>query len=417
MAKGSAVYIIGKSLRRRIVLAITAITIVTVLLALSFMPLFEVVVIETKTLQTVKKTASGLYYSLAKPLPFNTGAVSAIVIDIDSGQVLGYANPTKQLGMASTTKIMTALVSIELMPPDCDFVIPKAAVGIFGSSIYLVEGETLTIRQLLYGLLLESGNDSAVALAIATAGSEELFVALMNAKATELGLKNTHFANPHGLTEQGHYTTAEDLATITAAAMRNPLFVEIVATKKWTIPYKNVENGRQLFNHNKLLMSDPNIIGVKTGWTSASGRCLVTAYQNGEQRLAVVTLNCSAERNAHKLMYAWAIERFEGKRLIEANEISRSVNVVGGTSSSVICRNPEGAYICLPKGTAQLREEFYLPQFLYAPVKKGEKVGSITYYSGDNKLLEIPLVADADVKNDILKINFWEKLKEKLNGR
>lgn len=196
--------------------------------------------------------------------------------------------------MASTTKIMTAIVAIENMPTDYIVTVPKEAVNIEGSSIYLYEGEKITCLDLLYGLMLESGNDAAAAIAIAVGGTMERFVMLMNEKARELGLKNTHFANPHGLSCEDHYTSAADLARITDYALGNQLFAEIVSTKRYTA----CEGSRYYVNHNRLLFSYDGMIGVKTGYTIASGRCLVTAARRNGRTLIAVTLNdyyCSAD--------------------------------------------------------------------------------------------------------------------------
>ncbi|MDD2269408.1 MAG: D-alanyl-D-alanine carboxypeptidase [Eubacteriales bacterium] len=397
-----------KKYKKRVVRALVAVFLCAVLLTLSFLPLFTPDTFPVGAIDTNSENKSyKLDFSLATLMPVETGATSSILIDAKSLQVLAYGNSDARSPMASTTKIMTALLTLELMPLSSKFVIPKEAVGIEGSSIYLSEGETLTIEELLYGLLLESGNDSAVALAIAAAGSVDMFVALMNAKARELGMTKTRFANPNGLPDADHYTTAADLALLSAVAMRNETFAKIVATKKKTIPYKNVENGRYLVNHNKLLMSYDEIIGVKTGYTKASGRCLVTAYKNGDQILIAVTLNCPGDWSAHKNMHGWGVSNYAGTELIRTNGVTRSVNVVGGESNTVLCRNTEPAYVCLPVGE-EVREVISVPDFVYAPVSKGEAVGYITYYSGDEKVLVMPLHADSDVKSK--KIDFWKKI-------
>ena len=398
-----------KKYKKRLIIAVVAIILCTTLLSLSLMPLFKPDNVPTAALNVIDTADKKpkLDYSLATLMPVSTGATSSILIDADSYQVLAYGNSEAKGPMASTTKIMTALLTLELIPISSRFVIPKEATGIEGSSIYLLEGEILTVEELLYGLLLESGNDSAVALAIAAAGSVDMFVSLMNAKANELGMTKTHFANPHGLPNDNHYTTAADLALLAAVAMKNETFAKIVATKRKTIPYKGIENGRYLLNHNKLLLAYDEIIGVKTGYTKASGRCLVTAYKNGDQTLVAVTLNCPGDWSAHKNMHGWGSSNFAGTVLTKANTISRSINVVGGEATTVLCRNTEDAYVCLPVGE-EVREVISVPNFLYAPVAKGEAIGYITYYSGDKKLLELPLYADSDV--EVKKIDFWKKI-------
>lgn len=221
-------------------------------------------------------------------------AQAALLLDATEGRILFSQNASARLPMASTTKIMTAIVTIENMPTDYVVTVAKEAVGVEGSSIYLYAGERITCLDLLYGLMLESGNDAAAALAIAVGGTEERFVMLMNEKAKELGLKDTHFSNPHGLSAENHYTSAADLARLTDYALQNELFAEIVSTKKTTA----CDGTRYYVNHNRLLFSYEGMIGVKTGYTQASGRCLVTAARRYGRTLICVTLNdycCSAD--------------------------------------------------------------------------------------------------------------------------
>lgn len=216
---------------------------------------------------------------------------SYIVIEQSTCKVMKGANIHVRLPMASTTKIMTAYTVIKNEKNlDRRVKIPKEAVGIEGSSIYLKEGEELTVRELLYGLMMRSGNDSAVALAIATGGSVEQFVKQMNYESKVLGLKNTNFTNPHGLHDDNHYTTAYDLAVITAEAYNYKDFCDIVSCKNKTIGGENSEK-RYLVNKNKILSMYEGANGVKTGYTKRAGRCLVTgAEKNGVQMIAV-TLN------------------------------------------------------------------------------------------------------------------------------
>ncbi len=226
-------------------------------------------------------------YTVTAGTYIQNSAEAALLLDATEGRILFEQNSKKRLPMASTTKIMTAIVVLENMPLDYVVTVDAQAVGVEGSSIYLYKGEQLTCRDLLYGLMLESGNDAAVALAVAVGGTVERFVMLMNEKAAELGLKDTHFENPHGLPNDNHYTTALDLAILTDYALGDKTFSEIVATKKTTAC-----NGlRYYVNHNRLLFSYEGMIGVKTGYTAASGRCLVTAARRNGKTLIAVTLN------------------------------------------------------------------------------------------------------------------------------
>lgn len=216
---------------------------------------------------------------------------SYIVIEQSACKVIKGVNIHSRLPMASTTKIMTAYTVIKNEKNlDRIVCVPKEAVGIEGSSIYLKEGEELTIRELLYGLMLRSGNDSAVALAIATKGSVENFVKQMNYESKLLRLQNTNFTNPHGLHDDEHYTSAYDLAVITAEAYKYADFRDIVATKSKVIGGVNSEK-RHLINKNKMLLSYDGANGVKTGYTKRSGRCLVSGAKRGETQLIAVALN------------------------------------------------------------------------------------------------------------------------------
>ncbi|HRX13808.1 MAG TPA: D-alanyl-D-alanine carboxypeptidase family protein [Eubacteriales bacterium] len=247
-----------------------------------------------------------------------TSAQSAVVMEINSGRVLFSKNADIRLPMASTTKIMTALVAVELCDVNEPVNIDKKAIGVEGSSVYLRLGETLTVKELLYGLMLRSGNDCAVALAIHIGGSIENFAELMNAKAAYLGLKNTHFVNPHGLHDDAHYTSAYDLAVISCEAMKNPTFREIVSTKKVTIG--NGEEKRLLLNKNKLLYNYENACGVKTGYTKRAGRCFVGAADNGTELVCVV-LNCGHMFEETKSLLTYFQNEYDTRCIVPKNKI------------------------------------------------------------------------------------------------
>lgn len=222
-----------------------------------------------------------------------TSARSMCVLDKGSKRVLYQHDMKTQRANASTTKIVTAITVIQ----HCDnldevITVHDKSIGIEGTSIYLRKDEQISVRNLLYGLMLRSGNDSAVALAYHVGGSLDGFVNMMNELATKAGATNSHFANPHGLDEADHYTTAYDLAMITAYALNNPIFADIVSTKHHTIPATNISETRYLTNKNRLLNSLDGCIGVKTGFTSRAGRCLVSAIQRNGVTLVCVVLNC-----------------------------------------------------------------------------------------------------------------------------
>lgn len=231
-------------------------------------------------------TALLLTLSLAQPV-FGLGCSAAafVVMDADTGTVLYAQNAEKRHLIASTTKIMTALVVLETCDLDAVMTVPPEVQGVEGSSMYLRAGEELTARELLYGLMLHSGNDAATALAILCAGSEPAFVELMNETARALGLEQTRFANPHGLDDENNYSTAGDLAELTRYALRNETFARIVSTKAIT-----AAGGRALKNHNKLLWHMEGCVGVKTGYTKAAGRVLVSAAKRNGRTLICVTI-------------------------------------------------------------------------------------------------------------------------------
>ena len=247
-------------------------------------------------------------------LPVQAQAISAekaILLDGVTGRVLYEKNADSQSLIASTTKIMTALVVCEQCNVLDRMRIPKEAVGIEGSSMYLREGEVLTIQELLYGLMLSSGNDAAVALAIYCGGTVEGFAELMNDKARVLGLRNTHFCNPNGLDSPGHYSTARDLATLAAYAMENPIFAKTVSTKTIRV------GERYLRNHNKLLWQVEGADGVKTGYTKAAGRILVSSASRSDRRLVAVTLNAPSDWLDHSALLNGGFEGYGVKTVIQ----------------------------------------------------------------------------------------------------
>ncbi len=225
-------------------------------------------------------------------------AASCVVMDADTGVLLYEKDPDRVCLMASTTKIMTALLVCQQCDLDAILRVPEQAVGIEGSSLYLRPGEELSGHDLLYGLMLQSGNDAAVALALACAGSQEAFVAQMNDTAKHLGLAHTHYANPHGLDSEGNYSTARDLAVLTCEALRNETFLQVVSTKTIAI-----RGDRSLTNHNKLLWQVEGCIGVKTGYTRQAGRLLVSAVRRGGRTLVCVTVRDPDDWRDHCALY------------------------------------------------------------------------------------------------------------------
>lgn len=233
-------------------------------------------------------------------------------MDADTGELLWSRHPDTPGLIASTTKIMTAWLACEAGELERAVRIPAEAVGVEGSSIYLQEGEILTREELLLGTMLQSGNDAALALAIDTAGSEAAFVDRMNEAARSLGLQNTHYANPHGLDSEGNYGSARDLALLTAKALENPDFCRAAAARS-----ARLAGDRVLTNHNRLLWHCPGCIGVKTGYTRAAGRLLVSAARRQGRTLICVTINDPDDWRDHMALYDWAFGQYELRAVAE----------------------------------------------------------------------------------------------------
>ncbi len=295
-------------------------------------------------------------------------AHNAILLDAQTGRVL-YEKQADQRGLiASTTKIMTALIICEQCNVLDRMRIPKEAVGIEGSSMYLKEGEILTIQELLYGLMLHSGNDAAVALAIYCGGTVEGFAELMNDKARNLGMTSTHFENPNGLDSPGHYSTARDMAVLAAYAMDNPIFAQTVSTK--TVK----AGGRYLTNHNKLLWRTEGVDGVKTGYTKAAGRILVTSAVRQGRRLVAVTMNDPNDWKDHTDLYNMGFERYRAVTIVTAGQCVGYADVAGGMEGSVaLIASEDFIYALADDETVQI--VLQPPGFVYAPAVEGQDAG------------------------------------------
>ncbi len=307
-----------------------------------------------------------------------------ILVDAATGRVLSENNADSKSLIASTTKIMTALIVCEQCNVLDRMRIPKEAVGIEGSSMYLKEGEVLTIQDLLYGLMLSSGNDAAVALAIYCGGTVEGFAGLMNDKAHALGMTGSHFVNPNGLDAPGHYSTARDLAILSAYAMANPIFRQTVSTKTVRI------GERTLQNHNKLLWRVEGADGVKTGYTQAAGRILVSSATRQGRRLIAVTINDGNDWADHAALYEQGFENFQVKNIISAGDVLGWVDTAGGTGDKVALIAQADLDYALAPGE---QPEIVIsgPGFVYAPVEKGADAGFAYVVLGDQTVGKVPV--------------------------
>lgn len=341
--------------------------------------------------------------------PISVSASSAILIEAESGRVVYEKDADTRRSMASTTKIMTAIVALENGDLDMPIKIPKAAVGIEGSSVYLIENETLTLRELLYALMLRSANDAATAIAIALGGSVEGFADMMNDKANELGLKDTHFENPHGLDSPEHYTTARELAIITAEALKNDAFRQIVSTQKMTLPLANQPDRRLVVNHNRLLRTYDGCIGVKTGFTKKTGRCLVSAAEREGVTLIAVTLNAPNDWNDHKKMLDYGFSRL--KRVeISGDGICGYVPTVGSTVDQLFYGAVGSTSVVLDNDADSLRVVIELLRFYFAPVKTGDIIGRAVFYDGNKEVASLPIEALSDAPKRKEKMSFFKWL-------
>ena len=332
-------------------------------------------------------------------------AKSAILMDCTSGRILFNKEPDKRSLIASTTKIMTAILVCEQCNVLDRMRIPKEAVGIEGSSMYLQEGEILTIQELLYGMMLHSGNDAAVALALYCGGTLEGFVQMMNDKAKTLGLTNTHFENPNGLDGENHYSSARDLALLTSYAMKNPIFSKIVSTK-------NIKVGdRYLRNHNKLLWQLEGAEGVKTGYTRAAGRILVSSTVRMGRRLVAVTIHDPNDWQDHAQLINDAFLQYEQKEIISKNQILGYAEIAGGAMGRVSLLAAEQFCYCL---SPEEKPEIYLspPGFVYAPVAKDQCAGFAQIYLNNHWIGNVEMIYGQTVEQDTQpEPGFWKRLR------
>ncbi len=318
-----------------------------------------------------------------------SSAKSMVVLETTGNNVLYSKNENEKLPMASTTKIVTAITVIENCN-DLDKLVkvPKSATLVEGSSIYLREDEELTIRQLLYGLMLQSGNDAAHTLALEIGeGSLEKFAELMNETAKKCGATNSNFVTPHGLDDKNHYTTALDLAKITSYGLKNNVFKEIVSTKKFDIKATEKNNARTLLNKNKLLSSLEGCIGVKTGYTKKSGRCLVSACERDGMQVVCVVLNCGPMFEESSDLINLAFKEYKLYEILPSYKFVSDVVVEDGKSSFLRLYNKNGfSVVAKEKDIDKYTVVYDYKKQVKAPIEKDEILGEVKIYF-DNTLI------------------------------
>lgn len=332
----------------------------------------------------------------------------------DNGGLLLSSNPDERLSMASTTKIMTALITLEYAGKDNKTVEFTDEMTAEGSSMYLKAGERVTLDDLAVGMLMQSGNDAANAAAIAIAGSVEDFAGLMNARAADIGMDNTRFVTPSGLDDDGHYSTARDMALLMAEAMENPRFCEITAQTSMTVHFIEPRGKFVTYpNHNRLLRMYDSCIGGKTGYTDKSGRCLVTVSRRDGMTLIAVTLNDRHDWRDHISLYDFGFENY--RAVHPDTDCPDTIDIAGGVCDTVSLYASAPPVIILPVDKAPaLQAGIYLPAFVYAPVKADDTAGKIIYTVNGETVGETPLLYAEDVEYNDKKRSLLQFIKDLL---
>ena len=339
------------------------------------------------------------------------------VLEKDSKRVLYSKNINEQLPMASTTKVVTAITVLQHCSNLDEYIqVDDSSIGVEGTSIYLRQGETIKVKDLLYGLMLRSGNDAATALACHVGGSVEGFASLMNDFAENIGAKNSNFANPHGLDNKNHYTTAYDLALISAYALNNPVFKEIVSTKTYVIEETNKSDKRYLTNKNRLLSSLEGCCGVKTGYTSKAGRCLVSAAERNNTTYVCVVLNCGPMFEESTELLNSAFNEFENVKIIDKNKEIYNEYIIDKNQGKLYLYADEDFYYPLTKSEKNNLQLEYNVKLENA--REGDLVGEIKVFLDKHLIKTVKLYTmnkiDKLLDSKTLSINeiLWE---EKLN--
>ncbi|MBR6789645.1 MAG: D-alanyl-D-alanine carboxypeptidase [Oscillospiraceae bacterium] len=349
--------------------------------------------------------------SAADPPP-EISASAAAVMELSEGRLLYGKNENASMTMASTTKIMTALLTLEAGDLDREFTVDPDAIMVEGTSMGLQKGDRVTLRALACGMLMASGNDAANAAAVRIAGSLPEFAVLMNERAARLGMTGSSFVTPSGLDAEGHFSTAADMAKLACAALKNEDFRAICSQSSMKTHFGNPPADRWFSNHNKLLETYEGCIGVKTGFTKLSGRCLVSAAERDGVTIVCVTLKDPDDWADHAALLDWGFSQVERVEL-QADLTDRRVPVTGGVLPETTVLQKEELSAVLPEGEkANLRQEILLPPFLYAPVRAGDEIGEVRWYLGEGLIRSSPLLAGSISEIDsTLKTPFPQKVK------
>lgn len=337
----------------------------------------------------------------ASPDPISTNAKASALIDVESGRLLYSSNGDTSMRIASLTKIMTAIVAIEHGKLTDMVKTSKRAVGKEGSSIYLQLGEEMSLLNMLYGLMLRSGNDAATAIAEHVGGSEEGFVHLMNEKAAFLGLKHTQFKNPHGLDQDGHYSSANDLAKLTAYALKNDVFAEIVSTRVKKVPNPHEKWDYSYTNKNKMLAMYEGADGVKTGYTKKSLRCLVSSATRQGQQLAAVTINDGDDWADHRKMLDWGFEHYPLQQMAKKGQPIAGYPYAAGQSFKYPLEKQETDFVQSRLVLYQTNTTRYLlgERGLLEWYINGSKIGAVPIYDVGSSRLQLSYISQRAIQS------------------
>ncbi len=345
----------------------------------------------------------------------STSAKAFVLYNPDTGLFISSKNEDLRLPMASTTKIMTALLAIERLDPEKEVRVASEAVGVEGSSIYLSDGDVLKAKDLIYAVMLQSANDAATALAIEISGDTQKFAKLMNERAESIGAYNTSFKNPHGLDDDEHFTTARDLALIAAEALKNPKFQHISSTYKYT--FKIGDKTRTVVNHNKLLNQYDGCIGVKTGYTKKSGRCLVSAANKDGITMIAVTLSAPDDWRDHKTMLNYGYDVLESVDAASICGIPPSLPHLNGDKQELkIGLSDQNAVFIKPKNASIKEIDLKLPMYTSGSISKGQIIGTAVI-STDDITKEYDIIALESIKYKPNKKHFWQLMEIKSTWR
>lgn len=353
--------------------------------------------------------------AFAEEMPSTDGAEGMILMEGDTGRILMKKDEFKRLPMASTTKVMTAVIVIENCDLDEVVTVSKNAANVEGSSIWLYEGEHMTVEDMLYGLMLSSGNDAAIALAEHTAGSVENFAQMMNEKARQLGLKNTNFVNPNGLQNENHYTCAYDLAIITSYAMNNDIFRKIVNTKQKEISWENHEYNRVLTNKNKNLWALDGANGVKTGYTIAAGRCFVASANRHGMELIYVCLDDYDMFEDSRKAIEYGFENYENVNIVKKGDYFGKATVENGIEGTVKAVSMDNAVYTLNSSEAEnIEKKTVIFDNITAPVQKYDIIGKTDIYISGELVKSVPLAAEKSVPENSYSLNLKKVVEDYL---